>query len=414
MTRAGDHARLLPPLRLDSREVAGALGDLGTLLPLAVLLVTVNGLNPTVVFGLVALVYLVGGLYYRIPMAVQPMKSFAALAVAFGLGASAISAGGLLMGACLLALGLCGAADWLARRIPRALVRGVQLGVGVILIRVGARLAVQTVAGAGPWFSIALALGAGLLILVFRNSRRFPAGVLVVGGGILAGLALFGPPPFMPGPVLPRPHPLAPGDFWTALIVLVLPQLPLTLTNSLAATCDVARSYYGPRSSRVTGRAVAVGLGLANLAAGALGGMPVCHGSGGLTAHYRFGARTGGSVLFLGTVLLALALGFGPSMAGFCSLIPAPVLGALLVYVGAAHCLLILDVSGRWNWTVVLATGGVAGILNHNGYGLTAGVAVLAAQYVAHRWQTRSRRRPVEVTETVAAATTKPSRDPAS
>jgi MFS superfamily sulfate permease-like transporter len=119
--------------------------------------------------------------------------------------------------------------------------------------------------------------------------------------------------------------------------------------------------------------------------AGLFGGVPICHGSGGLTAHYRLGAKTGGAGLFLGTVLLILALGFGPAILGFCQVIPRPVLGALLVYVGAAHCLLVRDVVGRWAWAVVIVTGGLAGITNHPEYGLAAGLAILAFKWLADR-----------------------------
>jgi hypothetical protein len=369
--------------------MAGSLGDIGTLLPLAVLLVTANGLNPTVVFGVVGLTYLLSGLYYRIPMAVQPLKSFSSLAIAYGLGPSVIGAGAMLMGACLLVLGTSGAADWIARRVPRALVRGIQLGVGMILVRVGVRLSLEPIVPGGVWLSAALAVGTGLVILFFAYSKRFPAGLMVVLGGLLAGLLLFDIPAIALGPTIPVAHGLSTADFRMAALILVLPQLPLTLTNSLAATCDATESYYGPSAHRVTGRALAIGLGVANLAAGAFGGMPVCHGSGGVTAHYRFGARSGGSTMFLGGILLVLALCLGHSATSFCAMIPRPILGALLIYVGAAHCLLIRDVIGRQDWSIVLATGGVGGILNHNVYGLVAGLSVLSVMWVTERWRLR-------------------------
>lgn len=402
MTFSVVNERPLPPIRVDRREIAGSLGDLGTLVPLAVLLITSNGLNPTVVIGVVGLVYMLSGLYYRIPMPVQPLKSFSALAIAGGLGPSVISAGTMLMAVSLLVLGITGAADWIARCVPKILVRGIQLGVGVILIRVGLRLCFEPIAGAEIWLPATLAVATILVILIFARNRTFPAGLLVVGGGLLAGLVLIGLPPIALGPVIPRMELPSAGDFWKAAILLVLPQLPLTLTNSLAATQDAAQSYFGASSRRVTGRALAIGMGIANLVAGLFGGMPVCHGSGGVTAHYRFGARTGGAGIFLGAVLLFLAVGFGPTIAGFCKMIPPPVLGALLVYVGAAHCLLIRDVAGGWAWVIVLVTGGVGGILNHNGYGLAAGLAVLAARWVVQRcrpWQ-----RGVRCAEAVANA----------
>lgn len=382
----------LPPIRLDRREIAGSLGDLGTLLPLAILLITNNGLNPTVLFGVVGLAYLLSGLYYRIPMAVQPLKSFSALAIAYALGPSVIAAGATLMGLCLLVLGITGAAAWLSRCFPKALIRGIQLGVGLILVRVGLRLCVEPVGGSAIGLPVALAVGTLVVIVCFARSKTLPAGLLVVGGGILAGVILAGFPPVALGSEIPRVGAISASDLWMAAILLVLPQLPLTLTNSLPATLELTRTYYGPDSQRVSARALSIGLGITNMVAGFLGGMPVCHGSGGVTAHYRFGARTGGAGVFLGAVLIVLALGFGPSLAGMCSVIPRPVLGAMLVYVGTAHCLLVRDVTGRWDWAIVLAAGGIGGVMNHNGYGLAAGLAILGFKWVAQRWRLRRER----------------------
>jgi len=99
----------------------------------------------------------------------------------------------------------------------------------------------------------------------------------------------------------------------------------------------------------VTGRALTIGLGMANIFAGIVGGMPVCHGSGGLTAHYRFGARRGAAVIFIGSLLLLLALVFGPAIEGFSRTFPKPMLGALMVFVGISHGWLIKDVRAGGN-----------------------------------------------------------------
>lgn len=367
----------LPPVRLDRHEIAGSVGDLGTLLPLAILLVTANGLSPSAVFGVAGLAYLSSGLYYRIPMAVQPLKSFSALAIAHGLAPSVIASGAMLMGLCLLLLGVSGAAERLSRWFPKALIRGIQLGVGIILIRVGFRLSVDTVPGFGVSFSAALSAGTLTAITLFARNRFVPAGLLVIGGGFLTGTILTGLPALESGAVFPEVVTFSAEEFWTAATLLVLPQLPLTMTNSLPATQDVARTFYGAYSRRVTARALSIGLGVANVAAGVFGGMPVCHGSSGLTAHYHFGARTGGMGVFLGGLLLILAIVFGPGLVGFCGVIPRPVLGAMTLYVGVNHCRLVRDVDGAWGWTIAIAAGCFGGIMNHNGYGLAAGAVIL-------------------------------------
>lgn len=373
----------VPPPRLDRNELAGAVGDLGTLLPLSILLITVNRLNPTVVFGLAGATYLLAGLYYRVPMAVQPLKSFSALAIGLGLGAPLIGSGALVMGAALLLLGATGLAGWLTRIIPKSLVRGIQLGVGLVLIRAGSRMTVGLMGE--PWVAPALAAGTALIVLVFLRSRRWPAGLLAVAFGGAAGLWLNGLPAPALGPLRPEFLVLSWHDLGAAALLLALPQLPLTLTNSVAATRDVAETYYGEEARRVTPRALAVGLGLVNVAAGFVHGMPLCHGSGGMTAHYRFGARTGGASIFLGAALLAAAVGLGPMVADLCRLMPAPVLGVLMVYVGASHGFLIRDTRGLADWLVVLVTGVVGGVTNHNGFGMAAGVGVLLLAWIARR-----------------------------
>jgi len=66
--------------RLDRSELAGAFGDLGTLVPFVVGYITIARLDPQGVllgFGLLALAT---GLYFRTPMPVQPMKAIATVA----------------------------------------------------------------------------------------------------------------------------------------------------------------------------------------------------------------------------------------------------------------------------------------------------------------------------------------------
>ncbi len=383
--------------RFTLQETAGAFGDLGTLAPLAVTLITVNGLNPTMVFATAGALYVAAGLYYRVPMPVQPLKSLSALAIGYGLSAGVVGAGGLLMGIALLLLGLTGASAWLGRIFTRPLVRGIQLGVGLILLRAGLSMAAAPVplrmeihpggwAASGLALSLALAAVTAVLLIAFRRNPWVPAGLVLVVFGAVAGFMLSGAPASLRfGALPPVLHVPAAGELWQAFVLLVLPQLPLTLTNSVVATRDVALTYFGAQARRVTFGALTTGLGVANTVAGLTLGMPVCHGSGGFTAHYRFGARTGGAPLIIGVLLLLLGLGAGRAAASLCAVVPRPVLGVLLVYVGGSHCLLIRDTRGRFDWAVVLATGLIGGVFNHNGYGLAAGAILYAARYAAGR-----------------------------
>jgi MFS superfamily sulfate permease-like transporter len=71
-----------------------------------------------------------------------------------------------------------------------------------------------------------------------------------------------------------------------------------------------------------------------NLVAGGLGGVPMCHGAGGMAGHIRFGARTGGAAVLLGVLLLATALLLGDSVTTLLKLCPVPVLGVILFFGG--------------------------------------------------------------------------------
>ena len=96
-------------------------------------------------------------------------------------------------------------------------------------------------------------------------------------------------------------------SFW----VLVVPQVGLSIGNSVIATAATAERYFGAAGERVTSRKLSLSMGLANLVVSPLGGMPMCHGAGGMTAHYKTGARTGLGIAVYGGLLVALGIGLG-------------------------------------------------------------------------------------------------------
>jgi SulP family sulfate permease len=117
-------------------------------------------------------------------------------------------------------------------------------------------------------------------------------------------------------------------------------------------------------------------MGVANVAAALFGGVPVCHGCGGLTAHYRLGARTGGAPLILGLFFLLLGLLGGKTLLPVLQLIPFPILGVLLAYVGAQHALLARDLNGWCEWLPALTVAVVAWFTRNLAIGFVAGAAV--------------------------------------
>ena len=376
-------------------ELAGSLGNLGTILPIAIALITVNHLDPQGVFLGLGLYTILAGLYFGITTPVEPMKVISAYAIARMLPPEQVLAAGLLMGGVLLLIGLSGAMGQLARYVPKPAIRGVQLSTGTLLMSQGARFIVgnstlQAKAGLAEPFLTVQSLGpiplnwllgglafAGAMLLI--SSRRMPAGLVVVLAGVLVGVFLGqGLDAGALGLHLPQILPFAVPDWavlGTAGAMLVLPQLPMTLGNAVIANVDLAREYFGEEAGRTTHKALCVSMGLANVASFCLGGMAMCHGAGGLAAHYRFGARTAGANLMAGGIFLVLALLLGEGVLDAARLIPLSVLGVLLLFAGAQLGLTIGDMKERRDLFVPLITLGVT-LAANLALGFAVGLAV--------------------------------------
>ena len=293
--------------RFNRLELAGSLGDLGTLLPIAIAMVLVNGLNPLGLFLSIGVFYILSGTYFGVTVPVQPMKVIGAYAIAASLSADQILASALLMGIFLLIIGVTGAIDVIRRITPKAVIRGVQLTTGALLISGGVKFLIGTsrfqelqdavepylaFQAIGP-VPLSLVIGgiAGVITLLLLDNRRYPAGLIVVLGGLAAGLALGARVDLGSGFAgfhLPKVLPFGfPGraDFTFALFALVLPQLPMTIGNAVLAYTDLSKEYFGDRSAKVTNRKACLSMALANFFSFCLGGMPLCHGAGGLAAH---------------------------------------------------------------------------------------------------------------------------------
>ncbi|OIO03923.1 MAG: hypothetical protein COX65_03220 [Elusimicrobia bacterium CG_4_10_14_0_2_um_filter_56_8] len=317
-----------PAISFAPREWAGAIGDLGISVPVLLALSASGALDLSRALLLFGAVYVCAGFYFRIPLPVQPLKAATALVIARGLGGTALRACSLWIAAIFIVLSVTGLSEKLNRIFTRTIVRGIQCGVGLLLFRAAYKL----------------------LVTVPHAPSFLPA------SGGFPGLE----------------------DMWAALWVLVIPQLPLTLGNSVAATCEVSRDYFGDRAARVDPSKVSFSIGLSNLASAFFGGMPVCHGSGGVTAHHKFGARTAGATIILGTVFIALSLLLGSEgSAAVLKTIPVWLLAALLGYTGLLHTKLVLDPLAN---IPVAAAMGLIGLATSNlSYALALGLAAEGA-----------------------------------
>lgn len=380
------------------RELSGSVADLGVLVPIAVALIVKNGLSPTAVLLPAALLYITVAFVYKLPVAVQPLKAVGAIAIAKGLGADEIAAAALILGATFLVLGSTGLIDQVGRAFPRALIRGVQLTVGLLFLKVAWGLVADPPSSfaehalAPEW---AIPLGAVIVIAAVLLRRR-PVALGLVGVGIVVMLVETGGIPELGPSAIALPS-LSQATFAAALTALVIPQLPLTFANSCLAPADAARTYFGARARRVTPGRLATTLGATNLLSGSIAGMPVCHGAGGMTAHYAFGARTGRAPLAIGTALLAVALLVGAGLATLLTAFPLPILAGLLATAGLLHVALLRDLRGAREWTIAAAVGTI-GFEWNLAIGLGVGLVLWWGQEVVRRvgsrpWISRSTRR---------------------
>jgi SulP family sulfate permease len=370
-------------LRWNRLEAAGGLGDFGLLVPIAIAMITVNGLNATAVFAGVGLAYIGTAAYFRVPVPVQPLKAFAAAAIALDLHADVLAAGALLMAVAMAVLALTGAAGWLAARFPVVLVRGIQASVALLLAKAAVELAERgNWAGLppiDPALAVAMAVVSCALLFAWGERGRLPGALLILGAGAIVGVAVSGLPsdlhlgPQSVGASVPDT-----AAFGTALTTLVLAQIPLTFGNSVVATVDAERTYFGERANRVSPRAVATSIGVNNGLAGIIGGLPVCHGAGGVTAHYRLGARSAAATMFIGALLLSLALVFGAALPAILIRLAPGALAGMLLFVAIQHGLLAAQLE-RLPARVVAAGMGLVTLLSGNlAIGFAAGAAALA------------------------------------
>ena len=363
-------------MKFDRRELAGAVADVGVLVPIAAALIVSNGLSATAVLLPAGLLYIAAAFTYGLPIPVQPLKAFGAIAIAKGLGSDEIAAGALLMGVVFVFLGRLHLLDVAARAFPKALIRGVQLTVGLLFLKIAWGLVLDPPksfaenALPASWAVPLAAVG----VIAAISLRRYPVSLVLVLGGAAVMVALGGSDAAL-GPSNIAFPALDWATMATAFTVLVLPQLPLSFANSCLATADAARVYFGEKAEAVRPGRLATSFGSANLFAGAIGGMPVCHGAGGLTAHVAFGARTGGAPLAMGIALLVLALGFGAGLAALLTAFPLPILAALLATAGLLHISLLRDLREPWACALALAVG-LVGFQVHLALALGGGLVV--------------------------------------
>jgi MFS superfamily sulfate permease-like transporter len=367
-----------PRNRYDLAELAGAFGDLGTLIPFVAAYISVVKMDPAGILLAFGSMLVVVGLVYRTPFPVQPMKAIGAAAITqtsamASLTAATVMGAGVVTGVIWIVLAATGMARRLTRWVPRPAMLGVVMGLGFSFMLEGIRMMAQQ-----PW------LGAALLILtlLLLARSRIPAMFILLLIG--AALALYEQPAMLTelAAIQISPHlpafswpTLTWSDLWIGALFLALPQLPLTFGNALISITEENNRLFPDRP--VTEKRVAFSTGLMNLWSSALGGIPMCHGAGGMAGHVQFGARTGGSSVMLGVLLLAIGFLLADSVALLFKLFPTVVLGVILFLAGVQLALNSKDIGGEKTERFVVLTTAAFAVWN-------VGIAVLFGIFAFH------------------------------
>lgn len=329
------------------------------------------------------------GVAYRLPMPVQPLKAIAAIVIAQKISADVIYGAGLAIGIVVLFLAVAGLLDWLGKVVPKCVVRGVQVGLGLQLTTV----AMQQFVFSSPPSSLILGAVGAVIALALLGNRRLPAGLVLICLGVaIGGWALWNTGASVPIRLaIPEPRVPSLSDVLTGFLILSLPQLPLSLANSMLATRQLVSDLFPER--KVTLKRIGITYAAMNLISPFLGGVPVCHGSGGMAGHYTFGGRTGGSVVIYGGAFLVLGLLFSDGFALMAEHFPKALLGVLLFFEGLALILLLRDVaaeSPRRDLPIAVLVALLASGIPQYGYlvGVLAGVMLYYATQLGWRgWE---------------------------
>ncbi|WZZ82657.1 hypothetical protein YC2023_103229 [Brassica napus] len=415
-------------------EVNGAMGDLGTYIPIVLALTLAKDLDLGTTLIFTGIYNAVTGAVYGVPMPVQPMKSIAAVAIsstAEEFGIPEIMAAGICTGGILFVLGISGLMQFVFNVIPLSVVRGIQLSQGLAFamsavkyVRKEQNFSKSKSVGDRPWFGLdglVLALACVLFIVLVngdgeqeeeeeeeRNgSRRRWVWIRKVVSNVPSALLIF-----LLGVVLAfirKPSIVHDIKFGPSKIKLVrmdkeawkngflkgtIPQLPLSVLNSVVAVCKLSHDLFPEKKFSAT--SVSMTVGLMNMVGCWFGAMPTCHGAGGLAGQYKFGGRSGGCVALLGLAKLVLGLVLGGSLVGIMEKFPVGVLGALLLFAGIELAMAARDMNTKGDAFVMLVCTAVS-LGSNAAIGFVAGIVLYVVLWMRNYGRVKPTGLPLQV-----------------
>ncbi|MDP6861445.1 MAG: putative sulfate/molybdate transporter [Candidatus Marinimicrobia bacterium] len=365
-------------IKFDRNEWSGAFGDIGTDFPLIVGMILAAGLDSASVLVTFGVMQIFTGSFYKMPMPIQPLKAMATIVITQKISPNILYGGGLAIGISMLLLNITKLIDWISRVVPKAVIRGIQLGLGIKL----GLLALQDYVIADGVAGYYLATAAFLLAIFLIGNRKYPPAIFIIMLGMFyAFIFKVDAHSFINavGIHLPQIHTPTWADILTGFLILTIPQIPLSIGNSILATNQIANDWY-PKHT-VTIRKISYTFSLVNLINPFFSGIPTCHGSGGIVGHHTFGGRTGGSVIIYGCLYIFLGLFLSQGFDTLVHIFPLPILGILLLFESLGLMLLVQDVTdSKSSFMIALLVGLISGGIQ---YGFVIGLFVGTLIYYA-------------------------------
>ncbi|TFF86176.1 MAG: hypothetical protein EU551_02310 [Promethearchaeota archaeon] len=330
--------------KFNLKELSGAFGDWGTLIPFIIGYISIVKLNPAGIFICLGLTNIALGIRYNLPLPVQPQKSIGSIALAQKWSANRVISTGFMTGIIWFILGITKFLNKVAKKVPKITVRGIQLGLSFIL----GWSAVLMFINDYIFGIIALAI-----ILVFIRIKKVPTAVLLVILGIFVMIytGVLTPSVLVFNIPILNFHLPTLENMLIGFLIAGIGQILLTLTNVMIATIALVKDLFPEQESGIDPSNLALNMGVINIISPFFGGIPLCHGSGGLAAQYAFGARTGGSMILEGILEIVLGLFFSDLLLNIFIFFPVGILAAMLIY--TAFTLGKISLEKMKNWKLI-------------------------------------------------------------
>jgi len=357
-------------IKINRNELSGAFGDIGTDLPLIIAMLAVTDLKSSSILIIFGIMQILTSFLYGIPMPVQPLKVVAMIVITQKISSAVIFGGGLAIGILMLLLTITGLITYLNKVIPKTVIRGIQLGLGLQLCL----LSLKEYVPADKFVGYVVAAIAFTLGLILIGNKKYPPAIFILLLGFLYAF-IFNSTVFqliefnLPQFTLPE---ITIDNLLTGFILLALPQIPLSLGNSIFATNQLVKDYFPEK--HITVKKIGFTYSVMNIINSLVGGIPTCHGSGGIAGHYTFGGRTGGSTLIYGMFYILIGFFFSMNPTNIFQIFPKPILGIILLFEGIALIILSKDIiTNKKNFFIAITVGLIA---NGLPYGYLIGMVV--------------------------------------